>query len=52
MMRPAISTQLVATGLDEEALVRASTAFQGVTSWHRRRPACLVHTSTVSWRQQ
>lgn len=47
-----IGFQLVAAGLDEETLVRASIAFQGVTSWHRRRPACLVHASAMSRRPQ
>ncbi len=30
--------QLVAAGLGEAKLVRAGAAFQGVTTWHKRRP--------------
>ena len=33
-----IGFQLVAGHLDEATLLRAGAAFQGVTSWHRRRP--------------
>jgi amidase len=33
-----IAFQLVAAGLCEATLVRASAAFQSVTSWHRRHP--------------
>jgi amidase len=33
-----IGVQLVAGHLDEATLLRAGAAFQGVTSWHRRRP--------------
>jgi Asp-tRNA(Asn)/Glu-tRNA(Gln) amidotransferase A subunit family amidase len=31
-----VAFQLVAANLEETTLVRAGTAFQGVTSWHRR----------------
>jgi amidase len=33
-----LSMQLVGPHLSEDVLVRAGNAFQGVTSWHRRRP--------------
>jgi amidase len=33
-----IGFQLVAAHLDEAALIRAGTAYQAVTDWHRRRP--------------
>jgi amidase len=33
-----IAIQLAAAHLDEAMLVRAGAAFQGVTSWQRRRP--------------
>jgi amidase len=33
-----IGFQLVAAHLGEATLVRAGTAFQAVTSWHRRQP--------------
>jgi amidase len=33
-----IGFQLVATHLGEATLIRAGAAFQGLTSWHRRRP--------------
>jgi amidase len=34
-----IAFQLVGANLSEAMLVRASAAFQGITSWHRRHPA-------------
>jgi amidase len=40
-----IAFQLVAADLDEATLVRAGSAFQSVTSWHRRHP------SFTAWRQ-
>ena len=40
-----IAFQLVAANLDEATLVRAGSAFQRLTSWHRRHP------SLASWRQ-
>jgi amidase len=33
-----IGLQLVATHLGEATLIRAGAAFQGLTTWHRRRP--------------
>jgi amidase len=33
-----IAFQLVAANLGEATLIRAGAAFQGVTTWHRRRP--------------
>jgi amidase len=33
-----VGFQLVAAELAEATLIRAGAAFQGVTSWHRRRP--------------
>ena len=33
-----VAVQLVAAKLHEARLVRAGTAFQRVTDWHRRRP--------------
>ena len=33
-----LSMQLVGPHLSEDALVRAGAAFQGATSWHKRRP--------------
>jgi amidase len=40
-----IAFQLVAADLGEATLVRAGSAFQSVTSWHRRHP------SFTAWRQ-
>jgi amidase len=40
-----IAFQFVAADLGEAALVRAGSAFQSVTSWHRRHP------SFTAWRQ-
>jgi amidase len=33
-----IAFQLIAAHVDEATLIRAGVAFQGMTSWHRRRP--------------
>lgn len=35
-----IAFQLVAADLAEATLIRAGVAFQSVTAWHRRHPAC------------
>lgn len=40
-----IGFQLVAADLGEATLLRAGAAFQGATSWHRRRPAPIGRAS-------
>ena len=43
-----VAFQFVARHFDEAALVRAGNAFQRVTDWHTRHPACLIRPERLT----